>query len=350
MPARVINPLLFLIAKATHSKLAKQLEYLKTENKVLRLRAPKNLRTTKQERRRLLKAGRKLGSDLRHLITIVAYTTFLRWQKEEKKTIGKRRKQGRPQFSMQIRELIIRMARENDWGLGRIQGELKTLGIKISRATIKKILQEEGIDPCPEEPRGNWVQFFKRHAETIWACDFISTRLLTKTGYATGFILFYINLQTRRIHLGGVTTCPSAEWMGQQARNLCIELEEEKPIYLLHDRDGKFTPQYCRILEDCDHIPIKLPCKSPNLNAFAERWVRSIRNECLNHFLIFGENHLRHLVEEYTRYYNEVRPHQGIGNRRIGMNTDPPLQKSISSVRTKTWLGGLLKNYSRQAA
>ena len=140
--------------------------------------------------------------------------------------------------------------------------------------------------------------------------------------------------------------------MAQQARNLCILAEEQsqKRIFLLHDGDGKFTPQFRRVLKDQKHKPIKLPAHSPNLNAYAERWVRSLRNECLNHFWIFGESHMRHLVEEYIRYYNEVRPHQGIGNRRIGTIADPPPVTSVGKVECRTWLGGLLKNYSQQAA
>ena len=184
MPAKLINPLLFLIAKATHSKLAHQIEYLKTENKILRARVPKHIRTTKKERQLLLKAGKKLGSGLRHLITIVTYTAFLRWQRDTKKT-RKRGKNGRPKTMDEVIELILKMARENDWGFGRIQGELKTLGIKISRTTIKKILLENGLDPWPEHTRGSWAEFIKRHAETIWACDFIFSRVLTKTASPT---------------------------------------------------------------------------------------------------------------------------------------------------------------------
>jgi putative transposase len=140
--------------------------------------------------------------------------------------------------------------------------------------------------------------------------------------------------------------------MSQQARNLCMIAEENAQgrIFLLHDGDGKFTPQFCRILKDQKHKPIKLPAHSPNLNAYAERWARSLRNECLNHFWIFGESHMRHLVEEYIRYYNEWRPHQGIGNRRIGASSDPPVVKLPGEVGHRSWLGGLLKNYSRQAA
>jgi len=149
-----------------------------------------------------------------------------------------------------------------------------------------------------------------------------------------------------------VTTCPSAEWMAQQDRNLCMHFEEnsKRKVKILHDSDNKFTPQFQRILEEQGHTPIKLPIQSPNLNAFAERWVRSLRNECLNHFLIFGESHMRHLVDEYVRYFNKHRPHQGIGNRRIGATSDPPVKKDTGSVKCQTWLGGLLKNYAREAA
>jgi len=150
------------------------------------------------------------------------------------------------------------------------------MGIKLSKTTIKNILRADGLEPTPKQPRGNWAAFIKRHAETLWACDFISSRTLTKIGFMDCYVLFFIHIQSRRIFVSGVTTCPNSDWMAQQARSLCIHFEEKSsiPVKFLHDRDGKFTPQFCRILEKRGHTPIKLPTQSLNLNAFAERWVR----------------------------------------------------------------------------
>ncbi|MBE7466253.1 MAG: transposase [Planctomycetes bacterium] len=353
MPTRILQPLLFLLAKSTHSALAQQIEYLKAENEILRAKLPKKLRTTPSERQRLIRAGKPLGAKLKALISVVCYTTFLSWQRQDSKTYGRRGIQGRPKTPEAVRALVVQMARENNWGHGRIQGELKTLRIYLSRNTIKSILKQHGLDPCPKHTRGNWVDFVRRHAQTLWACDFVSKKILTQSGLVDCFLLFFINVATRRVHLAGVTVNPSEEWMAQQARNLCMFFEEQEhqPIIVIHDRDKKFTPRFTHILESNDHRVIKLPARSPNLNAYAERWVRSLRSECLNHFMVFGEGHMRHLAETYVDFYNEVRPHQGIGNVPIGWKRAHGQGGQVHDVGGapyRTWLGGLLKTYYRE--
>ncbi|MCW8129742.1 MAG: hypothetical protein KIS92_05250 [Planctomycetota bacterium] len=250
--------------------MAQQVEYLKTENEILRRRLPKHIRTTPAERRLLIRAGKPLGATLKHLITFVAYSTFLGWLRDEDKTIGRRRKNGRPRTKESTTEIILMMARENHWGFRRIYAELWKLAIrKISPTTIKSILIAHGFDPCPVRPGASWADFIKRHAETLWACDFASKKILTKSGFVDCFVFFFIHVASRRVHIAGVTTCPSEVWMAQQARNLCMHFEEQssKPILLLHDRDGKFTPRFKHLLASEGHVLHMLPVRSPNLNA-----------------------------------------------------------------------------------
>lgn len=219
---------------------------------------------------------------------------------------------------------------------------------------MKNILVENGLDPCPKRSGYTWAEFVKRHAETLWACDFVSRRILTKSGFVDCFVFFYIHIASRHVHVAGVTTCPSGAWMAQQARNLNMYLEDRggKPIYLIHDRDGKYTPQFKEILKSKDHVLHMLPARSPNLNAFAERWAQSLSRECLDHFLIFSEEHMRYLVQNYVDFHNTVRPHQGLGNKPLGSPLPGPraFPPKPHQVRCRTWLGGLLKHYYNEAA
>jgi len=349
MPTRIKNHLLFLIAKSTQKVLAHQIEYLHAENQVLRELLPKKPNLSAEQKQRLIKAGTPLGTDLKRLIGIVCYSTFLRWLRGDVKGTPPK-SCGRPPTNEEIRNLIIKFARENEWGFDRIVGELGKLKIKISDSTVKRILEEHGFPTAPKR-NGNWSEFVKRHADTLWASDFVSKRILTKIGFMDCFALFAIHVASRRVHLVGVTTKPTAAWMAQQARNLRMHFDEQplKPTHFIHDRDGKFTPQFDSILSSEGGPEIKkLPPRSPNMNAFAERWVRSFRTECLDHFIIFGEGHMRHIAEEFIAHYNEERPHQGKGNKVLAMSAHEI--SANGPIACKTRLGGMLKHYFRQAA
>jgi putative transposase len=167
------------------------------------------------------------------------------------------------------------LAHENAWGYNRILGELKKLGIFVSRTTVKNILIRHGCEPCPDRRSDSWENFLKRHASTLWACDFISKKIWTKSGFVDCFMLFYIHLSTRRVHLGGVSVDPNASWLMRQARNAAMVFEDQpdkpadKPIILIHDRDGKFTPRFDEILESSGVEIKKLPPYAPNLKDYA---------------------------------------------------------------------------------
>ena len=262
---------------------------------------------------------------------------------------------GRPPVPQNVEELILRMAKENGWGYARIQGELKKLGITVAANTIKKILIKNGFHPSPNRTKGDWDRFIKRHIDTLWACDFFSKDVWTACGKVTYYVLFFIHVGTRRVHISGMTCQPNGPWVEQQARNLVMDLAErgEKASYLIKDDDTKFTQKFDEVFRSEGFKVKKLPFASPNLNAFAERFVQSIKNECIDQFVIFGERHLEFLVREYERHYNTVRPHQGLGNKPIGVVAISPPKARLpdaSEVECDSRLGGVLRHYYRKAA
>jgi putative transposase len=202
-------------------------------------------------------------------------------------------------------------------GYTRILGELKKLGIRVSRSTVVNILKEAGLDPGPKRGEGTWDEFITRHAQTLWACDFFSARTWTLRGVVEVYILFFIHVGTRRVLIAGVSTNPDRIWTAQQARNMSMVFADmpDRPKLLIRDLDSKFGPEFDDVLRSDGIDVVKVGPRKPNLNAFAERWVQTCKTECLDHFLIFGEAHMRHLLSRFTRFYNELRPHQSLGNR-----------------------------------
>ncbi len=187
--------MLLILARATHAEPARMIDYLKTENRILRSKLPKRVSLTPAERERLVHRGKPLGSKIKESITIVHPRTFARWVNGETKSIGRRKPQskgGRPREPEEVRQLVIQMAKENAWGLGRIMGELKKLGLRISKGTVRNILQENGFDLGPNRGEGSWDEFLRMHAKTLWACDFFSKKAWTLGGLVEYFVLFFI--------------------------------------------------------------------------------------------------------------------------------------------------------------
>ena len=321
------------------------------ENEILRGKLSKRVSVTPQERRRLLTYGKLVGSAICQLISIVTPRTFQRWLSADKPKEKPFAKTGRPRTKQDIRALILRIAGETGWGYTRILGELKKLGIAgVSRTTVVNILREAGIDPSPERKKATWDQFIKSHIATLWACDFFTKKIWTTGGLVEYFVLFFIHVGSRRVVVTGMTAHPDARWVLQQARNFVLLTDQEAsaPSHLIHDLDTKFTKEFDARLE-AEGIEItKVGPAAPNLNAHAERWVLSIKSECLDHFIVFGEDHLRHLVDEYLKYYLEVRPHQGVGN--VPLKTHKGEPATDGKVVCHERLGGVLKHYGRQAA
>jgi len=355
---RFLHPLLLLLARATEKELVKTVEYLKAENRILRNKLPRRIEVTPAERAKLLKLGSRLGSRLKDVITIVHPRTFARWLRENNLGV-QRRKRGRPRKPEEIRQLIVTMAKETGWGYRRILGELKKLRLhNVSRATIRRILREHGFDPGPKRGRGTWHEFVQRHVKTLWATDFFTKTVWTLRGPVTYYVLFFIHIHTRRVHVAGMTPSPDGAWMAQIARNMSMVFAEEpaefRPTHIIRDRDTKFTAQFCAILET-DGIEFRpIPPRSPNMNPFAEAWVQRTKHEVLNHFIVFGENHLRHILACWLTYYHRFRPHQGLGNVPIGdagLPMPEPINRfHLDEIVCHESLGGLLRHYERRAA
>jgi putative transposase len=318
---------------------------------------PKRISVTPEERRRLLKFGIPVGPAIKDLITIVSPRTFARWVSGETKAKRKPQKVpklGRPRTAEAIRDLILKLGRETGWGYTRILGELKKLGVRsVARSTVVNILRENGLDPGPKRGEGTWDEFVKRHAQTLWACDFFSKNVWTMHGLVEYFIFFVIHLGSRRVEVVGMTPHPDRAWMAQQARHLSMYFAEQpvQPTLLLRDNDGKFSPAFDQILQ-VDGLQVhRITPRSPNLNAVAERWVQSAKGEMLDHFVVFGESHLRYLLGEFQVYFNERRPHQALGNAPPQGGPSPPASPlPLEEVCCDERLGGLLKHYYRQAA
>ena len=325
----------------------RQIQFLKAQNEILRSRLGQEVHTRPEERRRLLKFGLPLGDALKDLISIVSYQTFRRWTRRE--GIPERRcRRGRPRKPEEIERLVVRMGRENAWGYSRILAELQKLNIhSLCRNTVKNILKRNHRDPGPQRGEGTWDDFLQRHLATLWACDIFTETVWTPWGRVDCFILFFLEVGTRKIRFCNRTAHPTGEWMVQQARNFLRVCQESglRPGYLLHDLDSKFTLPFDDLLASAGFKPKRLPYKSPNLNPYAEAWVGTIRRECLDHFAVLGEGPLRYLVTEYVDFYNTVRPHGSIGGP-----LEPLAMPAEGKVLCEHRLGGWLKHYYRRAA
>jgi putative transposase len=351
--SRIIPPLLFLLGRSTEHDLRRQIQYLKIENQILRARLPKRIVTTPAERRRLLKFGKPLGSAIRQLITIVTPGTFLRWARAES---GKEpaKRPGRPCINQDIRELVVKIARETGFGYTRIVGELRRLGIRnVCRVTVKNILHENGFDPAPIRGESTWDEFIRRHQKTLWACDFFSVRTWTMNGAVDLYALVFMHVDSWRVFLSRVTAQPDRFWTAQQARNFLLELDgETEGVILIRDRDDKFASSFDYILRSEGLRVNRLPVQSPNLNAYVERWIWSVKHEATNHFVFLGARHLQYVIDEYVQHYNNHRAHSSCQHLPPARQEKPEAVDSltVNDVVRHERLGGLLVRYDRRAA
>jgi hypothetical protein len=241
--------------------------------------------------------------------------------------------------------MILRLAQENlRWGYGKIQGELIKLSFKVSQSTVRNILDRQGILPAPVRHGSNgWRHLMNHCKDQILACDFFTVETIW---LKTIYVLFFIELGSRRVHFSGITAHPNEIWVTQQARQLVWKLDaRESPLhFLIHDNDRKFTSAFDAVFESEDFHVINTPFRAPNANAYAERWVRTVREECLDHILILNDAHLKRVLLEFTDYYNGSRPHQGIEQR---IPIPPRNQEIIGPVQKRKVLGGIINDYYR---
>jgi putative transposase len=350
--------LLAYITGTVDQELLVRNEYVVTENRILRHHITGRVRLRDGERKALAEIGSKLGKQaLKDVATIVKPETILAWHRKlvAQKCDGshQRKAPGRPQIDLALEALVVRMAQENrSWGYDRIVGALANLGYTISDQTVGNILKRHGIPPAPERKTTTpWKEFIRTHMEVLVATDFFTAEVWTLGGLVTYYVLFFIHLGSREVHLAGVTPHPNAPWMIQVARN--VTMEEWGFLapgqYLIHDRDGKYCPAFQQIIDEADVKRVPLPPRSPNLNAYAERWVRSVKEECLAQLILFGERSLSHVLKEYVAHYHQERPHQAKGNVVLMPSPDQATVRQ-GPIRCRERLGGLLKYYHCAAA
>jgi transposase InsO family protein len=333
------------------------IDYLREENRVLRDQlGNKRLRLKDEQRRPLAVKAKKLGWRMLHeLTTIVTPETLLAWDRKLiawKYDGSRQRCPGRPRTQDEMQCLVARMATENrDWGYRRIQGALANLGHEVGRGTVADILKRYGLEPAAERNRrSTWKEFVSWHREVIVAADFFTIEAWTPRGLTRFLVLFFIDLASRRVQIGGVAREVNGLWMSQVGRNLCDAAEGflVGKRYLIHDQDPLFTAEFLETVGTSGVKPVKLPPRSPNLNAHAERFSRTIKESCLERMILFGEGSLRKAIHEFVMHYHHERNHQGLGNRLIMQNESCATSRGVIQCRQR--LGGMLKYYYRQAA
>jgi putative transposase len=313
---RMLDPFqFFLVAVAGWMNQHQQqtIEYLREENRVLREQlGRRRLRFNDDQRRRLAVRAKGLGRKLlAEVATLVRPDTLLAWHRKliaHKYEGHDKRRPGRPRTQEQLERLVIRMAEENRaWGYRRIQGAISNLGHDLARSTIADILRRHGIEPAPDRSRKTtWKEFLRQHWEFIVAADFFTVEVWTATGLKRFLVLFFLDLSTRKVEIAGMASTANGLWMSQIGRNVTDAVDGilNGKRYLIHDRDPLFTTEFQGILASVGVSAVKLPRQSPNLNAYAERFVRSIKESCLDRLILFGEESLRSAVRDFVAHYN----------------------------------------------
>ncbi|MFN2202777.1 MAG: integrase core domain-containing protein [Caldilineaceae bacterium] len=333
----------------------KALQYLLVENRVLKEQLTNRggrIRFTDKQRRLLAAGAKELGrAALKKLDTLVTPDTLFRWHRQliAKKYDGSsKRGPGRPRIMKEIETLIVRMATDNKWGYLRITGALANLGHVVARTTVANVLARHGIEPAPER-KTTWKQFLKQHWDVLAATDFFTVEVWRPVGLVRYHVLFVMEVSSRRVHIAGIIHNPFGDWMEQVARNLTDAFDGYLvgKRYLICDRDPLFTQKFRDILTSAGVKTVRLPPRSPNLNPHAERFVLSIKSECLARMIFFSEGQLRRAVEQYVGHYHQQRNHQGLGNRLIDGHV---ASNSDGEIVCSERLGGLLKFYHRKTA
>jgi Homeodomain-like domain/Integrase core domain len=331
-------------------------EYFAAENQILRGQLKGRPKLSDAERAKLGEIGRRLGRKALGDVATAMPDTILGWYRRlvaRKLDGSKHRSPGRPRVERAIEELIVRMAEENRcWGYHRIVGALANLGFEVSDQTVGNVLRRHGMPPAPEHKRTTtWPAFIRTHLALLAGTDFFTAEVLTLRGLATYYVLFFMHLQSRRVDIAGITVQPDEPWMKQIARNVTMEgcgiLRGCR--YLLHDRDTKYTRSFRAIIASGQLEPLALPARCPNLNAYAERWVRSVKEECLCKVILLGERSLRRALNEYVEHYHAERNHQGKGNVLL-FPRDTDIRHEPQPVQCRERLGGLLRYYHQEAA
>jgi putative transposase len=345
----VLRRLLQLVALCSRSQDFKELEIVVLRHELAILRRQPGRATLRPADRAFLAAASRFLPRRRWSSFFVTPDTLLRWHRRlvARRWTYPRRSPGRPAVGGEVRELVLRVARENPrWGYQRIAGELAGLSISVSATTVRKLLRAAGLGPAGARAGLTWRQFLRSQAASMLACDFFTVDTVRMRRL---YVLFFIELRSRRAHLAGCTENPSGVWVAQQARNLAWSLTERaSPLrFLIHDRDSKLTDAFDEVFRTEGISIIRTPVKAPKANAFAERFVGTVRRECLDWVLIFGRRQLERTLRIYVEHYNGHRPHRGLGlvPPQPGRLLRLAAPEQSGQVRRRDRLGGLLHEY-----
>jgi putative transposase len=347
---QLLRQILQMLTQLARDDGAKDVELLVLRRQVAVLRRQVRRPKLEPADRVVLAALSRLLSRDRWSIFFVTPTTLLRWHRQliARHWTYPHRRAGRPPVSSEIRHLVLRLAAENpSWRHRQIQGELVSLGYRVATSTVWKILHAAGIDPAPLRSGPSWRQFLTAQAETIIACDFftVDTAFLKRI-----YVLFFIEIASRQVHVAGVTAHPTGAWVARQARNLLMDLDHhaDQLRFLLRDRDAKFTSAFDTVFTAAGIQIVKTPPQAPRANAYAERWVGTVRRECTDRILIVNERHLATVLAEYTAHYNRHRPHRALAQRPPDPQPAGP-RKDTGKIQGKPILGGLINEYAQAA-
>jgi transposase InsO family protein len=332
------------------------IDYLIEENRIFKQQLNgRRLELSDNDRRRLAAKAKALGREvLDEIANLVTPDTLLAWYRNliARKWTYVRKGPGRPRVSQEITAMLLRMASENPaWGYDRLQGALANRGHTVSSTTVANILKRHGIEPAPErDRRTSWRTFLKAHWDVMAAADFFTIEVWTPHGLVTYYVLFVIHLATRKISIAGATSNPNGAFMMQIARNLTDEFDGflKDSRYLIMDRDTKFTEAFRDALEREGVEPVRCPPRAPTCNAYAERFVRSIKSECLARMILIGERSLRRALREYSMHYLSDRNHQGVDNQLLEPSN--VVTYTTEPIQRRERLGGMLNFYYREAA
>ena len=342
---------LFHLSRRPDEELAVEIVMLRHEVAVLRRQVARP--ALRPSDRAVLAGLSRLLSAPRRGRFFVRPETLMRWHRDlvRRHWTYARRQPGRPSVPAGTVSVILRLARENPtWGYRRVHGELARMGVKLAPSSVWAVLRRHDIEPAPRRSGLTWAEFVRAQATTLLACDFftVDTVLLQRL-----YVLFFIEVGTRRVYLSGVTAHPVGEWATQQARNLSVHLADRYRAsrFLVRDRDTKFTASFDEVFGSEGTKVIKTPVRSPRANAFAERFVGTARRECLDRLLIFNRRHLEQVLTEYIGHYNEHRPHRSLGQRSPQQETEPVPMSLVDPgrLRRRTRLGGLVHEYKLAA-
>jgi transposase InsO family protein len=344
----VLRRLFQALVLSDRSDLEREAELLVLRHQVKVLSRDARRPRLRKRDRILLAAASRVVPRHRWKVFLVTPRTLLRWHREliRRKWTYCRHGPGRPALDQEKVELIVRMAKENSrWGYLRIRGELLKLGVRVSATAIRSALRRHGLGPAPRRSGPSWSEFLRAQADGILAVDFFTVET---AWLRTLYVLFAIELGSRRVHFLGSSANPDSAWVTQQARNHAVGEGLPEIRFVIRDRDSKFSSSFDEVFRTEDAQIIKTPVRAPRANAFAERWVRTARRECLDHLLVLGRRHLERVLREFVTHYNANRPHRG-----LELAVPEPSSTEVISdgaVRSRARFGGLIREYHREAA